>query len=66
MFNHMMGVDLPEMNAVMTDTGRYYTTPEGNMYPSITTILGAGSDNSWKDAWIARVGQDLLLLHGEL
>ena len=58
MFNHMMGVDLPEMNAVMTDTGRYYTTPEGNMYPSITTILGAGSDNSWKDAWIARVGQE--------
>ena len=58
MFNHMMGVDLPEMNAVMTDVGRFYTTPDGNRYPSVTTVLSAGTDNTWKAEWIARVGQE--------
>jgi hypothetical protein len=58
MFEHMTGLDLPEMSSETTDKGRYYTTPEGNKYPSVTTILSAISDNSWKDEWIARVGKE--------
>ncbi len=58
MFTHMSGIDLPELSATMTDVGRFYTTPEGNQYPSVTTVLSAGSDQSWKEEWIARVGKE--------
>jgi len=58
MFRHVPELGLPELNAEMTDLGRFYTTPEGNKYPSITTILGAASDSSWKEEWIARVGKE--------
>ena len=58
MFEHMTGLNLPEFNAEMTDRGRFYTTPDGNAYPSVTTVLSAASDNSWKDEWIARVGKE--------
>ena len=37
--------------------GRFYQTPEGDKFPSVTTILGLGTDQSWKDEWIKRVGQ---------
>ena len=51
-------VDLPELDAEIVDgIGRLYTTPSGVRYPSITTILSAGSDNSWLEAWKERVGE---------
>lgn len=37
--------------------GRRYRTPEGKLYPSVTTVLGLAQDTTWKDEWIARVGQ---------
>lgn len=58
MFRHVPELALPELNAEMTDLGRFYETPEGNKYPSITTILSAASDSSWRDEWIARVGKE--------
>ena len=58
MFRHVPELGLPDLNAEMTDLGRFYTTPEGKKYPSITTILGAASDSSWKEEWIARVGKE--------
>ena len=58
MFNHMTEINLPELPAAMTKVGRFYTTPEGKSYPSVTTVLSAGSDNSWKEEWIARVGKE--------
>ena len=58
MFEHMTGLDLPELSSETTEHGRFYTTPEGKKYPSVTTVLGAGSDNSWVDEWIARVGKE--------
>lgn len=58
MFEHMSGIHLPEMTAETTENGRFYTTPEGNKYPSVTTILGAGSDKTWMDDWKARVGEE--------
>mgnify|MGYP001183550606 CR=1 FL=1 len=35
---------------------RYYETPEGKLYPSITTILSKTSDMSSLDDWKERVG----------
>ena len=38
-----------------TQTGRFYRTPEGNLYPSVTTVL-ASLPNTSLDAWRASVG----------
>ena len=39
-FNHVKIPELNfELNAVTTEGGRRYTTPQGNIYPSITTVL---------------------------
>jgi genome maintenance exonuclease 1 len=40
-----------------TPTGRFYTTPSGGRYKSVTTILGEKLDHSWLDAWKKRVGE---------
>ncbi len=59
MFDHVSGIALPELSAeIIEGIGRIYTTPDGNKYPSITTILGHGSDHAWLDAWKARVGEE--------
>lgn len=38
-----------------TPNGRYYRTPEGNVYPSVTTVLGS-IPNTSLDAWKRSVG----------
>lgn len=58
LFNHV-GIDSPvEMNTVTIDGKRYYVTPQGNRYPSITTVIGS---NAKKQAglakWRARIGK---------
>jgi hypothetical protein len=46
------------------DGRRFYTTPGGSEYPSVTTVLGGPSgdfledDPLWKDKWVARVGAE--------
>jgi hypothetical protein len=45
-----------ELTATTTDGYRVYRTPQGHEYPSVTTILGAASDNTWKEEWRKRVG----------
>lgn len=37
---------------------RYYTTPEGNHFPSVTTFLGYFEDETWKEEWIARLAKE--------
>jgi len=37
---------------------RYYKTPEGKLYPSITTVLSKTSDMSGLDEWRERIGTD--------
>jgi len=58
MFNHENhGIVLPECTRETTASGRKYFTPEGNTYPSITTvlsILGKEQIQKWKE----RVGED--------
>lgn len=51
-----MKIELPKLQRVTKETGeRYYVTPEGNKYPSVTTIL-----SEWKKKelaeWRRRVG----------
>lgn len=50
-------VMLEELEAETLPSGRTYTTPEGNKYPSITTCLSILSRESIK-AWRARVGEE--------
>ena len=55
MFNHL-NVELPPINATTTNGVRLYETPEGNKYPSITTILSV-RNKSGLMAWRKRVGE---------
>lgn len=49
-----------QKTAIVSDSiingSRLYVTPEGNSYPSVTTVLSAMEDHSWLDAWRERVG----------
>ena len=56
MFEHVP-VELTEMNAVTTEKGRRYRTPEGVDLPSITTVLSILSRESIMK-WRKRVGAD--------
>jgi len=56
MFKHVP-VELTEMNAVTTDTGRKYRTPDGVDLPSITTVLSILSRDSIAK-WRKRVGEE--------
>lgn len=50
-------ITLPELKATTAQNGvRYYETPTGKRYPSITTILGAYKREAIKE-WRARVGE---------
>lgn len=56
MFNHTP-VELTEMNAVTTESGRKYRTPEGIDLPSITTVLSILSRDGIA-AWRKKVGEE--------
>ena len=55
MFNHL-NVELPTITATTTDGVRLYETPEGNKYPSITTILQVRNKSGLSE-WRKRVGE---------
>ena len=57
MFNHL-NVELPTIVATTTDGLRLYETPEGNKYPSITTILSVRNKSGLTE-WRKRVGNDV-------
>jgi genome maintenance exonuclease 1 len=58
MFNHVdHGYTLQELEADTTDNGRFYTTPSGEILPSITTVLSV-QNKSGLDAWRKRVGEE--------
>jgi genome maintenance exonuclease 1 len=56
MFEHVP-VELKEMNAETTETGRIYKTPEGLGLPSITTVLSILSRDSIAK-WRKKVGEE--------
>jgi len=51
--DHVLGEILEQVN---TDTGRYYKTPAGVLYPSVTTVTGLMGAKGIA-AWRARVGE---------
>lgn len=58
MFTHVdHGIELPKLTRETTPTGRKYFTPEGNAYPSITTVLSILGKEAIM-AWRARVGEE--------
>lgn len=58
MFNHVdHGITLPKLTRETTESGRKYFTPEGNAYPSITTVLGLLGKQKIME-WRKRVGEE--------
>ena len=57
MYNHKT-INLPEITATTTDGVRLYETPEGNKYPSITTVLSVRNKKGLFE-WRKRVGDDV-------
>ena len=57
MFNHTP-VDLPPVKARNSDGVRLYETPEGNKYPSITTVLSIRNKKGLHE-WRKRVGNEV-------
>ena len=56
-FKHQK-INLPEIKATTTDGVRLYETPEGNKYPSITTVLSVRNKKGLFE-WRKRVGDDV-------
>ena len=58
MFNHLERVEIPELKAKNVDGKRFYETPDGEAYPSITTVLGQ-RDKKGLMEWRKRVGEEV-------
>lgn len=56
MFTHLNTISPVELKTIESSKGRLYITPEGNKYPSITTVLGAG-DKPWLNDWRQSLGE---------
>ena len=57
MFNLNLIENLPKLEQINSEHGRTYKTPEGNLYPSVTTVLGKMLDKSAIEAWKQRLGE---------
>ena len=58
MFNHVEhDIVLPKLTRKTTEEGRRYFTPDGNAYPSITTVLGVLSKDGIIE-WRKRGGEE--------
>ena len=58
MFRHVkLDREVPKLQQVNENGTRYYVTPEGNKYPSITTVLSAYNLNAIME-WRQRVGEE--------
>lgn len=56
-FNHVTVNDFPSLEQVTNSDGtRYYATPNGKRYPSVTTILGAANKQALME-WRKAVGE---------
>ena len=57
MFNHVQ-TSLPEVTTETINRKRFYVTPEGEKYPSITTVLSNRKKEGLFE-WRKRVGNDV-------
>ena len=56
-FNHLSPKKIPQLEQVNTDSGRYYKSPTGALYPSVTTVTGLMNAEAIK-AWRKSVGEE--------
>ena len=57
-FNHV-GLDPIELCATMVEGKRLYATPEGDRFPSVTTVINSNAKKKQSIArWRERVGKD--------
>jgi hypothetical protein len=54
-FSHSL-IESVNLECETTEHGRYYITPQGDRFKSVTTILGEKLDNEWLKEWRDRVG----------
>ena len=57
MFNHLEGYESVSLPTENIDGKRYYTTPEGKHYPSVTTVTGL-LNREWLKKWKKAVGEE--------
>jgi genome maintenance exonuclease 1 len=50
-------IQFSELESETKEDGRFYTTPEGKVYPSVTTVLGATKDQTHLLEWKRRIGE---------
>jgi genome maintenance exonuclease 1 len=55
MFTHIKTPEIVELSAKVTNGKRWYTTPTGIKYPSVTTILGA-KEKPYLEEWRQSLG----------
>lgn len=46
-----------KLKSVMENNKRFYMTPTGEKYPSVTTVLGSVVDKKWLYEWRKKVGE---------
>ena len=51
-------ISLPSIHNTDTKAGRYYVSPNGSKYWSVTTVLGRMQDKSGLDEWKKKVGEE--------
>lgn len=56
MFIHTNKIEPVNLKVIEGPKGRFYVTPKGDKYPSITTLLSAG-DKPWLTAWRESLGE---------
>jgi ATP-dependent exoDNAse (exonuclease V) beta subunit len=56
-FNHLKGYESVTLPTETIDGKRYYTTPEGNNYPSVTSVTGL-MNRKGIEAWRKWVGEE--------
>ena len=57
MFNHVDPPEIKELETESVDGKRYYKTPDGKLYPSVTTVVGIKVAQGIKE-WRQRVGEE--------
>tara|TARA_Y100001963_G_scaffold154744_1_gene244194 strand:+ start:342 stop:1013 length:672 start_codon:yes stop_codon:yes gene_type:complete len=57
MFNHLEGYESVSLPTETINGKRYYTTPEGKHYPSVTTVTGM-LNKVWIKKWRKAVGEE--------
>ena len=57
-FNHLEGYESVTLPTETINGKRYYVTPDGHKYPSVTTVTGMHSAK-WVAQWRKRVGAEV-------